>query len=110
MDDFSSYNSTNLVMSRDGAPVIAPSELGLLKTAKTPAAKAASTRPTQLSGPILAQKGSSWCVIEKPRLLTGVTGEASREIWFPEICGTCPVSEFNLKPDGATIIVLRDGA
>src|SRR5438552_830379 len=51
----------------------------------TPAAKAPSTRPTQLSGLRLDQKGSSWYVIEKPRLLTGVTGEARREIWLPEI-------------------------
>ena len=72
-------------MSCEGAPVIAPSAPGLLKTAKTPAAKAPSTRPTQVSGLRLDQKGSSWYVIEKPRLLTGVTGEARREIWLPEI-------------------------
>jgi hypothetical protein len=85
MDDFSSYNSTNFVISCDGAPDIAPSAPGLLNTAKTLAAKAPSTRPTQLRGLKLDQKGSSWYVIEKPRLLTGVTGEARREIWLPEI-------------------------
>src|SRR5207253_9602350 len=88
-----------------GAPVIAPSAPGLLKTAKAPAAKAPSTRPTQVSGLRLAQKGSSWYVIEKPRLLTGVTAEARREIWLPEIGRSCLVSEVSLKPDGVTIFV-----